>query len=93
MSLFGDALEKIRNLRGRIERQEDFRAVFDSPQGRRVLAFLCKTGCVTSSAFVAGASDVTSYNNGKRDLVLAILREINKDTDALIKQIEEASHE
>lgn len=87
------AVELIDGLRARINRQENFRAVFDNPQGFAVLKFLCKTGCVTSSAFVAGAPDVTAYNNGKRDMVLAILREVNKDTDSLIKQIEEASRE
>jgi hypothetical protein len=76
----------------RIHRQENYVATFTSPQGQKVLQHLCKVGHVTTSTMVPGDTHLTSYNEGKRDLVLAILRQVHKDPSALIKQIEEASN-
>lgn len=80
------------SIKDRINRHENYVATFTSPQGRKVLEHLCKISHVTDSAFVSGSFDMTAYENGKRDLVLAILRQINKDPSDIIKQIEETTN-
>lgn len=81
--------EAVNTLLGRINLQETYVAVFDNPQGQQVLKHLCKTYKVSRSAFAPGQPDLTAYMNGQRDVIVAILRQINKDTTKLIQQIEE----
>lgn len=81
--------EAVNTLLGRINLQETYEAVFETPQGQQVLKHLCKTYRVHKSAFAPGQPDMTAYMNGQRDVIIAILRQINKDTTKLIQQIEE----
>lgn len=75
-------------LHDRINRQENYIATFESTSGRKVLQHLCQVGYVVKPSFVAGDPYTTAYNEGQRALVLSILRQVNKDPTALIKQIE-----
>ena len=49
--------------------------VFDSPQGKEVMAFLEKTCCWYQSCLVPGQPDMTMVNDGKRQ-VLATIKSI-----------------
>ena len=69
--------------------RKSYRSAFTSEDGQRVLRHLCKNGCVTSPAFVAGDPTTTAYNNGKRDIVLAILRYVHASDDDIRRAIEE----
>lgn len=81
--------DAVNTLLGRINLQETYAAVFETPQGQQILKHLCKTYKISRSAFAPGQPDMTAYMNGQRDVVIAILRQINKDTTKLIQQIEE----
>lgn len=66
-----------------------YRTIFSTEDGKIVLRHLCKNGCVTSPAFVAGDAQTTAYNNGKRDIVLAMLRYVHSSDDDIRRAIEE----
>ena len=86
MSWIQDKFGKLRDLIGRTEAYQE---TFDTPQGRKVLAHLMKVSGVTSNNFVSGDPHATSFNEGKRYIVMTILRAVNRDTTELIKQIEQ----
>lgn len=70
-----------------------YRAVFDTPQGQRVLSDICKHSFVFDSTFVRGDSHETSLNEGARRLALSILRILRKDMRELMKLNEELEEE
>jgi len=71
----------------RIRRHEDYIHVFDSPQGERVLRHLCKKANVFEPTFVVGDPNQTALREGRRQLVLSILREVFGDHAALYDQL------
>lgn len=85
-ALITDKFAKLRELVGR---NEDFQTTFDTPQGRRVLAYLMRVSGATSSNFVAGDPHATAFKEGQRHIVMTILKAVNRDTSELIKQIEQ----
>lgn len=85
-----DNIEKLREVFAK-ERglHQAYRRLFSSPDGQVVLKHLCKRAHVNGSTFVAGDPHMTSHNEGKRHIVLSILRYINKNEDDLMRQIQE----
>lgn len=55
---------------------QDYKLVFDSDAGRRVLMDLCTRGFVYGSTFVPGDPHATSHNEGRRSLALRILNQL-----------------
>lgn len=72
-----------------LHRHEDYKSTFDTPHGERVLRHLMRVSGVTGSSFVAGDPHATAFKEGQRHIVMSILKFTKKDTEALIKQIEE----
>lgn len=73
-----------------------YKAVFGSPEGKAVLADLCKTACLTrnSTVRVPGDTEATFMNIGKQDLIkqIFIIMEINPDEFLKQTDQQEASH-
>lgn len=71
--------------------QDSFQAIFLLPDGQKVLKYLCKKFFVgkTTQVFGLGGNERTAYNNGQRDVVEAIIKFINKDKQAILKEIED----
>jgi hypothetical protein len=80
----------IQHLSETLNKRKAYKNIFTTEDGKIVLRHLCKTCCVTSPAFVAGDAQTTAYNNGKRDIVLAILRFVHANDDDIRLAIEEA---
>lgn len=78
----------IRVIRDRLNLIGAYQRVFDTPDGKVVLAHLMREGFVVKSTFVAGDSHQTAMNEGSRRLVLSILRIVNKDQKQLLEQLE-----
>jgi hypothetical protein len=72
-----------------LHRHEDYVSTFETPQGQRVLRHLMRVSGVTGSNFVAGDPHTTAFKEGQRHIVMSILKFTKKDTEALIKQIEQ----
>ena len=89
MSLIGQATEKLRGLREKIDLHESYVAVFTTPEGQRVLRHILKAGNASQSTFVQGDPHGTSFREGQRHLALSIARMVYRDTTELIKLIEE----
>lgn len=77
------------NILSRLKLQDTYRAVFDTPDGKKVLEHLCKVGHIVSPTFVAGDPHTTSFREGERHIVLSILRFINRDTTSLLTHVED----
>lgn len=80
----------IQHLSDTLNKRKAYRNIFSTEDGKIVLRHLCKTCCVTSPAFVAGDAQTTAYNNGKRDIVLAILRFVHASDEDIRRAIAEA---
>lgn len=78
-------------IRDRTRLNDSYKRVFDSPDGRIVLAHLCKVNHVFTSTFVAGDSHQTALHEGQRRLVLSIMRQLNVDINQLEKIAQEIS--
>jgi hypothetical protein len=72
-----------------ISRQEDFRATFETPQGRRCLKHLMKISGVFSTTHVPGDPYASAFNEGQRAIIMKMVRFMNRDTTSIIQQIEE----
>ena len=71
---------------------DSYLAVFDNPDGRRVISHLCKKFHVTNPRFTIDPYE-TAFKEGQRHVVMSILKFINKDNAKLIEQIEEGMRE
>lgn len=81
-------------LRGRLAIRKSYRQVFNTEDGKQVLAHLSKNCFLTQTTFVAGDPHQTAMNEGSRRVVLSILSFLNVDEQKLLKQIEqESQHE
>lgn len=62
--------------------------LFNSPQGKDLLAYWAKEAFIFTPTFVAGDPHQTDLNEGSRRFVLSIIRSLNLDMDQLIKMAE-----
>lgn len=65
-----------------------YQAVFSTHEGKRVLNDLVEKSGILNSSFDPNPQ-VLSFNSGKKELVILILRELNVDIQELIKRQEE----
>lgn len=63
-----------------------YRAVFNNPDGERVLQHICKTGFVFTTSM--NTNGLTEFNEGRRSLALEILTILKKDETEMIKMLE-----
>jgi len=75
------------------EIHDSYRAVFDSPDGERVLEHLVKVGFVDISTHTPGDSHDTAYKEGKRSIVISILRFIERDPRELLRQVQQGEQD
>ena len=68
--------------------KESYRAVFSTPEGKEVLAHICKNAHLTSCTFVKKDPNETLINEGMRRLALSILRYAGRSDRDIIEQIE-----
>lgn len=73
----------------------DLGAVMDSPEGRRFVWRMLSEAGVFRPSFIAGAADVTAFNEGSRNFGLILLAEIMAELPEsfLIMQREAVNHE
>ncbi len=79
----------LQRLHDALSMRRAYRAVFATPDGKKVLHDLCRSAHITSSAFTAKCDRITAYDNGARDLVLGILKTIHRNDEDLHTQIHE----
>lgn len=70
--------------------QQAYKDTFSTPQGQMVLRHLMKVSGVTGTIFVANDPHQTSLNEGKRMLVMSILKFIHKKEDHINDEVEQA---
>ena len=70
-------------------RHGDFKRVFDSPEGRRVLADL-RRFCLYDTTVQGGSSEQTHINIGQRNVFVHIRTVMKTDPETLEKQLDEA---
>ncbi len=64
----------------------DYRAVFASPEGRRVLADLLRRSGIVQSSFAADAGEM-AYREGRRRIGLEIIEQINRDPGSVLTML------
>ena len=69
---------------------ENYKAVFDTPQGQVVIKHLMKIGHVFEPSFTSGDPNITAFKEGQRHIVLSILRFLAKDQKELERIIQDA---
>lgn len=62
-------------------RRAAFQRVFNTPDGEVVLRLLAEQGCVSSPTHVKGDPEQSLINEGKRQMVLAIIKEVRGPVD------------
>lgn len=75
-------------LRNRVDLHGAFSRLFNTEDGKIVMAHLVKTGFVLQSTFVAGDPQQTAMNEGTRRVVISIMKFVHRDHMQLIKQLE-----
>ena len=73
------------------ELHDSYKAVFSTKDGERVLDHLCKVGFIAETTYVVGDPIETAHREGKRRLVLSILRFLERDPRYIIKLMEEVN--
>lgn len=68
-------------------RRADYRAVFQTPEGERVLADLARTVRFRETPLVPGAPDETAVQIGQHDVIRHILRMVHMTDDELMRII------
>lgn len=66
-----------------------YRDVFNSPDGRKVLADLCNRAGLLAVSAERGDPYMTHFNDGKRALVLEILDLVRWDAEEVVRLAEE----
>lgn len=82
-------MEKDKKFKRSIANVQAYQDVFSSGAGQKVLWDLMKNNGMLSDNFCIGDSHATSYNEGRRSVVLYILKRINENTKTLEKRYEE----
>lgn len=83
-------MNPVQLLKEHIALRGHYQKTFVGESGEAVLQHLCKTCFVSESTFVAGEPHMTAMNEGSRRVVLAIMRQLNRPLDDLIKKLEQA---
>ena len=65
------------------KRLADYRTIFEGPQGQRVLADLCHRHGIFDPCHVPGDSHSTAYNDGRRSVIIDLLRYLGTDLERL----------
>ena len=65
------------------KRLADYRTIFEGPQGQRVLADLCHRHGIFDPCHVPGDPYSTAYNDGRRSVVVDLLRYLGTDLERL----------
>jgi hypothetical protein len=65
--------------------KRDYREIFGSDPGKRVLEDICNKAGLSSSSFVPADPLKMAFLEGRRDLALSILATINKPTQETIE--------
>lgn len=65
-------------------RHADFNHTFSSPEGQRVLKYLCEIGYINKSTFNPTSKEKTILNEGSRLIVLTILKYIHKQPEEAV---------
>lgn len=68
--------DAIRRLRPRLAVNAAYRAVFESPEGDKVLRDLMQRGGLLETSVVEGDAGLTHFKEGRRSLVLDIMSEL-----------------
>jgi len=71
----------------------DYKSVFETAHGRRVLYDLMKAHHVVSSTHVTGDADATSFNEGARNVVLRIMTYLKYDIEKFDEAIKQGESE
>ena len=70
--------------------KEDFKAVFSSEQGKRVLSHICRECGVLRPSFVPGeALENTAFNEGMRNVALMILTALDESPERFLELSQE----
>jgi hypothetical protein len=70
--------------------KDDFRFVFSSEEGRRVLSHICRECGVLRPSFVPGeALENTAFNEGMRNVALMILTAMDETPDRFLELSQE----
>ena len=69
----------------RAELIADYRTVFSTPSGQRVLADICRRTGVMQSSFTGDGAEATAYREGRRRAALEIIETINSDPETLAR--------
>ena len=59
------------------KRSQSYKQTFDTPQGKKVLADLRSFCKMNASSFAGSDTHTTSFNEGRREVFLRIMRFIN----------------
>ena len=70
------------------KRLADYRTIFEGPQGERVLADLCHRHGIFDPWHVPGDPYSTAYNDGRRSVVVDLLRYLGTDLERLDNLLE-----
>ena len=65
------------------KRLADYRTIFEGPQGERVLTDLCHRHGIFDPCHVPGDPYSTAYNDGRRSVVVDLLRYLGTDLERL----------
>lgn len=76
-----------------IARLNDYKKVFSTPEGKRVLADLAKKAGLLATNYVPNDPHGTSYNEGARSIVLHIFKSTKTDITNLTSRILEAEED
>tara|TARA_R100000458_G_C8253097_1_gene229656 strand:- start:947 stop:1204 length:258 start_codon:yes stop_codon:yes gene_type:complete len=71
------------------EIHDSYRAVFNTKDGERVLEHLVKVGFVDTTTHTQGDPYDTAYKEGKRSIVISILRFIERDPRELLRLVQQ----
>ena len=70
------------------KRLADYRTIFKGPQGERVLADLCHRHGIFDPCHVPGDPYSTAYNDGRRSVIVDLLRYLGTDLERLDNLLE-----
>ena len=70
------------------KRLADYRTIFEGPQGQRVLADLCHRHGIFDPCHVPGDPYSTAYNDGRRSVIIDLLRYLGTDLERLDNLLE-----
>ena len=71
------------------EIHDSYRAVFNTKDGERVLEHLVKVGFLDTTVHTPGDPYDTAFKEGKRSIVISILRFIERDPRELLRLVQE----